>query len=181
MRKQLTAVAVAGVGALLFIQGASAQQTNSYSKLLSISDLKDVHVKNLQNQDIGEINQVLIDPSSGRVRFVVLDVGGFLLMGETTVAVPWDALRISQDGDHPKYVLDASKERLEKAPRVEGKRYDRLYSRQEAEPTFVYWGITWYDLGPMSSPSPSVSSKSSTLPSHSASPTSSASASPTKK
>jgi hypothetical protein len=60
-------------------------------------------------------------------------------MGETSVAVLWDALRISQDGDRPKYVLDASKERLEKAPGVEGKRYDRLYSRQEAEPTFVYW------------------------------------------
>lgn len=162
---KLTAVAVVTAGVFLFTQGISAQQTNSYSKLLSASDLKEAHVKNLQNQDIGEINQVLIDPLSGRVRFVVLDVGGFLLMGETSVAVPWDALRISQDGDHPKYVLDASKERLEKAPHVEGKRYDRLYSRQEAEPTFVYWGVTWYDLGPTSSPSPSVSPKSSTSPS----------------
>ncbi len=177
MKKQLTAVAVAAVGALLFTQGASAQQTNSYSKLLSASDLKEAHVKNLQNEDLGEIDQVLIDPSSGRVRFVVLDVGGFLGIGDTSVAVPWDAVWISQEGDHPKYVIDASKERLEKAPRVEGKRYDRLYARKDAEPTFVYWGITWYDLGPMTSPSP----KSSASPSHSASPMSSTSPSPKKK
>jgi hypothetical protein len=110
--KKLTAVATTGV--FLFTQGISAQQTSGNSKLLSIYDLKDAHVKNLQDQDIGEINQVLIDPSSGRIRFVVLDVGGFLLMGETSVAVPWGALRISQGGDRPQYVLDASKERLEK-------------------------------------------------------------------
>ena len=39
-----------------------------------------------------------------------------------------------------KYLLDATKERLEKAPRVEGKNCERLYP---AEPVFVYWDVEW--------------------------------------
>ena len=131
------------------------------SRLLAATQLKGTDVQNLQNEHIGDIDEVLIDPGSGRVRFVVLSVGGFLGLGDTNVAVPWEAFRVSRDGDATKYVLDASKERLEKAPRVEGKRYDRLYSRKDAEPTFVYWGVTWWDLGPLTSPSPGASPKSS--------------------
>jgi hypothetical protein len=60
--------------------------------------------------------------------------GGFLGLGSTTVAVPWTAFQISKEGDKTKYVLDATKERLEKAPKVEGKNYERLYARETAEP-----------------------------------------------
>jgi len=69
--------------------------------------------------------------------------GGFLGLGSTTVAVPWTAFQISKDGDKTKYVLDATKERLEKAPKVEGKNYERLYARETAEPIFIYWEETW--------------------------------------
>jgi hypothetical protein len=42
-----------------------------------------------------------------------------------------------------KYLLDATKERLEKAPRVEGKNYERLYPAETAEPVFVYCDVEW--------------------------------------
>jgi hypothetical protein len=42
-----------------------------------------------------------------------------------------------------KYLLDATKERLEKAPRVEGKNYERLYPAETAEAIFVYWDVEW--------------------------------------
>jgi hypothetical protein len=41
--------------------------------------------------------------------------------------------------------LDATKERLEKAPRVEGKNYERLYTAEGAEPVFVYWEIDYIE------------------------------------
>jgi hypothetical protein len=47
--------------------------------------------------------------------------GGFLGLGSTTVAVPWTAFQISKEGDKTKYVLDATKERLEKRLRWKGK------------------------------------------------------------
>jgi hypothetical protein len=49
-------------------------------------------------------------------------------LGSTKVAVPWQAFQIVNDRSKLKYLLDATKERFEKAPRGEGKNYDRLYA-----------------------------------------------------
>jgi len=43
-------------------------------------------------------------------------------------------------------VLDADKERLKNAPKVEGTHYERLYTPADAELVFVYWHIEW--IGP---------------------------------
>jgi hypothetical protein len=130
-------VAMSGVSA------ADAKKTDGFAGLISGSEIKGTHVKNLKNEDLGEIEEVLISSGSGQVRFLILEVGGFLGIGATKVAVPWGAFQIGKEGDKPKYVLDATKERLEKAPKVEGKGYERLYVRETAEPVFVYWKETW--------------------------------------
>jgi sporulation protein YlmC with PRC-barrel domain len=130
-----------------FAHGAKNPATN-YPALLTASEIKGTHVKNLQNQDLGQIEEVLIEPDSGQVRFLILEVGGFLGLGATKVAVPWTAFQLSQEGKKPKWVLDADKEKLKNAPKVEGKNYQRLYTRADAEPVFVYWKISWVEPGP---------------------------------
>ena len=77
------------------------------------------------------------------MRFAVLSVGGFLGLGSTKVAVPWLAFQIVTERGQMKYLLDATRERLEKAPRVQGKNYERLYPAEESEPIFVYWDVAW--------------------------------------
>jgi sporulation protein YlmC with PRC-barrel domain len=129
------------------VQGAKNPATN-YPALVTASEIKGTHVKNLQNQDLGEVEEVLIEPDSGQVRFVILDVGGFLGLGATKVAVPWTAFQLSQEGKKPKWVLDADKEKLKNAPKVEGKNYQRLYTKADAEPVFVYWKISWVEPAP---------------------------------
>jgi sporulation protein YlmC with PRC-barrel domain len=122
---------------------ADEKKPDTYPNLVAGSEIKGTHVKNLQNQDLGEIEEVLIEPDTGRARFVVLEVGGFLGVGANKVAVPWGSFTLSKEGDKPKWVLDATKDRLEKAPKVDGKHYDRLYTRENAEPIYVYWKETW--------------------------------------
>jgi sporulation protein YlmC with PRC-barrel domain len=109
------------------------------------TDIKGTNVKNMQGQDLGQIEDVLIDPDTGQVRFVILEVGGFLGLGSTRVAVPLSAFQITKEGNKPKWVLDADKEKLKNAPKVEGKNYQRLYTKTEAEPIFVYWKIDWVE------------------------------------
>ena len=144
------------VSLLLMLVGASgsvawaAKNKNpatNYPSLVGASEIKGTHVKNLQNQDLGQIDEVLIDPDTGQVRFVILEVGGFLGLGATRVAVPLSAFQITPEGNTSKWVLDADKEKLKNAPKVEGKNYQRLYTRSEAEPIFVYWKITWIEPG----------------------------------
>jgi sporulation protein YlmC with PRC-barrel domain len=116
------------------------------STLLPASELQGTKVKNFQDQDIGDVDELLIRPDTGEVRFAVLSVGGFLGLGTTRVAVPWGAFNITAQRDGKITIrLDATKERLEKAPRISGKNYDRLYMDEEAEPVFVYWEVDYID------------------------------------
>ena len=121
----------------------TTQQETEAATLLAASEIKRAKVTNLQNQDIGDIDELLIEPATGQVRFAVLSVGGFLGLGSTKVAVPWLAFQFGIDGSKTKYLLDATRERLEKAPRVEGKNYERLYPADVAEPIFGYWDVEW--------------------------------------
>ncbi len=60
------------------------------------SDLMGSRVYGANNENIGEINDVLMD-QSGRVHAVVIGVGGFLGIGEKDVAVPMSALQFMAD------------------------------------------------------------------------------------
>jgi sporulation protein YlmC with PRC-barrel domain len=57
------------------------------------SDLRDKDVYGPNNERIGEIEDVLVN-QSGQVTGVVLEVGGFLGIGEREVAVPLPAVRL---------------------------------------------------------------------------------------
>jgi len=122
---------------------ATAQKTEA-AVLLPASEVKGARVINFQNENIGDVDELLIEPDTAQIRFAVLSVGGFLGLGSTKVAVPWMAFQIVSERNKIKYMmLDATRERLEKAPRVEGKNYERLYPANAAEPIFVYWDVEW--------------------------------------
>jgi sporulation protein YlmC with PRC-barrel domain len=56
------------------------------------SKLMGVNVYNTQNEKIGDINEILLDPA-GKVSGVVIGVGGFLGMGEHDVLVKMDKIK----------------------------------------------------------------------------------------
>jgi hypothetical protein len=70
------------------------------------------------NASIGNINDVLIS-NDGKIRAVVIGVGGFLGVGEKNVAIPLDALNISRRPDSSsidRVTVAYSKDELKKAP-----------------------------------------------------------------
>ena len=121
----------------------TTEQKTGAATLLAASEIKGARVFNFQDQDVGDIDELLFEPDTGEIRFAVVSVGGFLGLGSTRVAVPWMAFQIVNEQGRVKYMLDATRERLEKAPRVEGKNYERLYPANAAEPVFVYWDVEW--------------------------------------
>lgn len=73
-------------------------------------------VTNAAGETVGNINDLLFD-KSGRIANVVVGVGGMLGIGEKDVAIPYDALAITADGDGRRVIKVAlSRERLEAAP-----------------------------------------------------------------
>jgi hypothetical protein len=81
------------------------------------------------------------------VRFSIVNVGGFLGIGGTRVAVPWTAFQITKEGDKPKFVVDGTKDFLEKAPRVDDKKYDFALRRRDRR-SGIY--LLARDLAPLS-------------------------------
>jgi sporulation protein YlmC with PRC-barrel domain len=65
---------------------------------------------------IGDINDLVFDPS-GKITTVVLGVGGFLGLGEKSVAVPYDAVTFKVGPDGARTIIVAlTKEQLTAAP-----------------------------------------------------------------
>jgi hypothetical protein len=74
-------------------------------------------VRSKDNETIGDVNDVIINPN-GDVEGVVIGVGGFLGMGEKDVAVALNRLTISQSEnfDSANVMLNVSLAELEAAP-----------------------------------------------------------------
>lgn len=92
--------------------GSSAMPSSQQAQLTS-EQLLDMKVKGAQGENIGEVEQLVIDPSNGQVQSVVVSVGGFLGMGDKKVALPWNQVQISQD--HQSLTTQATKQQLETA------------------------------------------------------------------
>lgn len=71
---------------------AASTTTTSASGEWRVSKMAGVKVYNEANENIGSINDLLMD-KSGAVKIAVIGVGGFLGMGEHLVAVPYDKLK----------------------------------------------------------------------------------------
>lgn len=68
--------------------------------------------------DIGEIEDLVIN-ETGQIKAVIVDIGGFLGLGQKSVSVSMDQLRLIRDGDlRGDYfiVFTANREALESAP-----------------------------------------------------------------
>lgn len=71
-------------------------------------------VINLQGENIGSIDNLVMDIDTGSIVYAVLEFGGFLSFGDKLFAVPWQSLAaLPVEGT---FILDQSKAKLEKAP-----------------------------------------------------------------
>jgi hypothetical protein len=70
-------------------------------------------LRNNANESIGDISDVIVD-RDGRVREVVVGVGGFLGIGEHKVAIAWDQLHF--DANRDVAVVNMTKDQLRAMP-----------------------------------------------------------------
>jgi sporulation protein YlmC with PRC-barrel domain len=102
-------------------------------------------VKNPAGQDLGKVEDVVIDMGTGKVRYAAISFGGFLGVGDKLFAVPFHALKVKHNtGDKTThFVLNVDKKTLEKAPGFDSKnwpdfanpRYGDDNDKYYAEPT----------------------------------------------
>ncbi len=98
--------------------GIQQQQPVTLSDARRIQDLVGITVRNPQGEDLGKVEEVVINPQAGTVQYAALSFGGFLGFGEKLFAVPWAQLQIHQDQKSQNLVAEVNvqKQTLEKAP-----------------------------------------------------------------
>lgn len=93
---------------------AASTQTLIYR----VSDLRGMAVKNPANENLGKVEDLVIDLKNGHIRYAVVSFGGALGVGNKYFAVPFKAMTMQsgEKGKHWHMVLDVPKDRLKNAP-----------------------------------------------------------------
>jgi len=78
------------------------------------SGLLGMEVRNSENQKLGEVKDLVMDMTSGKVSYAVLSVGGFLGIGEKLIALPPGALKVGESKEY--LLLEADKAKIQAAP-----------------------------------------------------------------
>lgn len=89
---------------------------------MEASRLMGMKVRTDQGKEVGEISQLIVDHSSGKVTHVVLGRGGVLGVGEQRVALPWSDVKIQRDTDRNRMVAMVEQSKIDSAPRYEARR-----------------------------------------------------------
>lgn len=88
--------------------------TQTMMHTLSVTSINGTDVVNRDGENLGHIEDMMIDLSTGRILYTVLSFGGFLGIGNKLFAVPFESFTI--DKKNEKFVLDYDKDFLENAP-----------------------------------------------------------------
>lgn len=84
---------------------------------LSSSALIGTMVKNTQGEELGKIQELMIDPQNGRIAAAVLAFGGVLGMNEKRIEIPWDMLQVGLG--QKDLIVEMDKAQLQSTPSTE--------------------------------------------------------------
>ena len=119
--------------ATLYILGDRGQTVDK-----SADDVRGREVKDKDGNGIGKIADLLVDDQEEKVRFLLVEHGGFLGFGQTTSLIPVDAItKITEDDVH----VDQTREHIAAAP---GYAPDLVDDRPYHASIYGYYGYTPY-------------------------------------
>lgn len=111
-------------------------------EVMDASTLKGDNVVNAAGDDLGKIEAIMLDVTSGRIAYAVLSFGGFLGMGSKLFAIPWAALTL--DARDKRFVLDVSKEKLENAQGFDKDHWPSMADANWASEIHSYYNVQPY-------------------------------------
>jgi hypothetical protein len=99
-------------------------------------------VINAEREDLGTIEDLVIDARDNRVAYAILSFGGLLGLGDKHFAIPWEAL--SFDASQKIAVLNIDKDRLSKAPGFDPSNWPDLGNPSVGSEVHEHYGMKPY-------------------------------------
>jgi hypothetical protein len=100
------------------------------------------NVVNAHNEDLGKIEDLVLDAGAGRIAYAVLSFGGFLGMGDKYFAIPWNAIHFNMKENRA--VLNVDKKLLENAPGFDKDNWPNMADSIWGTGIFKHSGYTPY-------------------------------------
>ena len=73
----------------------------------------DANVASKSGENLGQLEDLIIDAKTGQIEYAVLGRGGFLGMADKYVPVPWKAIQVASE---KQFTLNVDKSKLKSAP-----------------------------------------------------------------
>lgn len=106
--------------------------------VLSAGTLTGDTVRNSAGDDLGTLEEIVIDLDRGRVAYVVLASGGFLGLGGKFFALPWDIIKV--DTDEKVVIVDVEEDAIKNAPGFDKDNWPDLADLTWVEDVYRYYG-----------------------------------------
>lgn len=116
-------------------------------EVMAADTLQGDKVVNPRGDNLGDIEDIMIDVSSGRVAYAVLSRGGILGFGDKLYAIPWEALTL--DADRECFILDVDESQLANAPGFDKDHWPSMADRTWGSEIHTYYNRQpyWERLG----------------------------------
>lgn len=95
-------------------------------------------VENMDGEDLGTIQNLMVNIHTGRVEYVVLEYGAFLGLGGKLFAIPFSNLRVAP-GRHI-FILDRDEEYLKNSPGFDKSHWPDTNDHSYYGNVDTYWG-----------------------------------------
>lgn len=146
-RQAAERLAQAGRGALcvrLAREALATVDSIERPQVLSTETLRDAEVRSPDGKDMGHISELVLAPAGGRIAYAVVELGGFLGIGERYFPVPWPLFQTTPDGSA--VVLSVPRDTLTAAPQFTRDNRPNMADRQWALALHTYYGVAPYWL-----------------------------------
>ena len=117
-------------------------QTTEKPRVLSATTIIGDSVRNPEGDDLGKIEDLMLDLEFGRIAYAVLSFGGFMGVGNKLFAVPWPAMTL--DTVNKRFTLNVVKEALKDAPGFDKARWPSMSDKTWASGVHKFYGTPYH-------------------------------------
>jgi len=122
--------------------GSSAADIGSFHNVHKAKDVVGMKVKNVANEDIGKVDNLMVNLPTGRVAYVILNPDNSLNLGSNYYALPPNAF--TWNSDQKFLVSDVNKEKLAAAPHFSKDQWQTLSDPMFGAKVYQYYGKQAY-------------------------------------
>jgi sporulation protein YlmC with PRC-barrel domain len=112
-----------------------------YPVILASKDMMNMDIYSKKEQKIGIVRELMLNPQTGIIMYLIICYGGFLGMGERLTAVPWARVKLNSPhiGKQTHLILDVDIDTLLAAPHFDCNTWPNMCDNQWAETIKMYY------------------------------------------